>query len=72
MLIPIHRVTFCAHCYTWREALCSFLYMECSFMLIALQGVKLYTHCYTRSEDFMLINLHEVKMYAHCNTACEA
>ena len=40
-------------------------------MLIALQGVKLYTHCYTRSEDFMLINLHEVKMYAHCCTACE-
>ena len=41
-------------------------------MLYALQGVKLYAHCYTRNEDFMLINLHRVKTYAHCYSACEA
>ena len=29
MLIPIHEVKLCGHCYTWSEALCSLLYMEC-------------------------------------------
>ena len=43
MLIPIHGVKLCgqcytwgkvyAHCFTWIEALCSFLYMNRSFML---------------------------------------
>ena len=28
ILIPIHGVKLCAHCYTWSEAFCSFLYME--------------------------------------------
>ena len=25
VLIAIHRVTLCAHCYTWSEALCALL-----------------------------------------------
>ena len=43
-------------------------------MLNATQGVKLYAHCYTRSEaicsllyiefSIMLISIHEVKLYA--------
>ena len=41
-------------------------------MLYALQGVKLYAHSHTRSEDLMLINLHRVKTFAHCYSACEA
>ena len=41
MLIPMQGVKLCAHCYTWSEALCSLLYMECSVMLIAIHGVKL-------------------------------
>ena len=32
------------------EALCSLLYMELSFMLNSVQGVKLHAHCYTWSE----------------------
>ena len=56
MLIPIYKVKLCRHCYSWRETLCSLLYMERSFRLNALQGVKLYAHCYTYSEDFMLIS----------------
>ena len=41
MLIPIHGVT---------DTLCSLLYMECSFMLIAIHAVKLYAQCFTTSE----------------------
>ena len=51
MLIPIHGVKlyaqyytrgkFYAHCFTWIEALCSLLYMNRSFMLIVIHGVKL-------------------------------
>ena len=37
----IQGVKLYAHCYTWREALISILHMECSFMLNAIQGVKL-------------------------------
>ena len=47
-------------------------------MLNATQGVKLYAHCYTRSEaicsllyielSIMLISIHGVKLYAHCCT----
>ena len=61
MLIPIHGVKLYAQCYTrgkdyaqcftWIEALCSFLLMSRSFMLIAIHGAKLYAHCYTCSED---------------------
>ena len=50
MLIAMHGVTLYVHCYswsepfphcyTWSEALCSFIYMECKFMLIAIPGVK--------------------------------
>ena len=50
MLIAIHEVKRYAHCYTWSEAICSFLSMESSFMLIAIHGVKLCAHCYTWSE----------------------
>ena len=32
------------------EAVCSLLYMERSFMRIALNGVKHYAHCYTCSD----------------------
>ena len=39
-----------AHLYTWSEAVCSLLYMEFSFMYIAIDGVKLCAHCYARSE----------------------
>ena len=45
-------------------------------MLNALPGVKLYAHCYTRSEaicslqymkfSIMLISIHGVKLHAHC------
>ena len=59
MLIAIHGVKLYAQSYTCSEALCSLLYMESSFMLItmhgvsfmlnAIQGVKLFCHCYTRS-----------------------
>ena len=56
MLIAIHGVKLYAqsytrgivyaHCFTWIEALCSFLYMNRSFMLIVIRGVKLYAHYY--------------------------
>ena len=50
MLIAIHDVKLYAHsyswcepishCYTWSEGLCSFVYMDCKFMLIAIPGGK--------------------------------
>ena len=72
MCIAIVGVNYFSHCYTWSEALCSFIYMECKFMLIATPGVKhnarsgalcslLYMEC-----SFMLIAIYEVKLYAHC------
>ena len=39
-----------AHSCTWSEALCSYRYMECSFMPIAIHVVKLYNQCYTWSD----------------------
>ena len=42
MLIATHGVKLYAHCYTWSEALCSLLYMELSFMRIAIHGVDIY------------------------------
>ena len=60
MLIAIHGVKryaqsytrgkVYAHCFTWIEVLCSFLYMNRGFMLIVIHGVKLYAHFYTWSE----------------------
>ena len=50
MLIPIHGVTHCTHCYTWSKALCSLLYMELSLMLNVIHELKLYAHCHTWSE----------------------
>ena len=56
MLIAIHGVKLYAqsdtrgkvyaHCFTWIEALCSFLYMNRSFMLVVIRGVKLYAQYY--------------------------
>ena len=45
MLIALHGVKRCAHSKTRSEALCSLLYMELSYMLIAIHGVKLYAQC---------------------------
>ena len=42
MLNAIQGVKLCAHCFTSSEALCSFLYMNFSIMLIAISGMKLY------------------------------
>ena len=51
MLIATHEVMLYAQFYTWSdEALCSLLKMELSYMLITVHGVRLYDHCYTRSE----------------------
>ena len=50
MFNAIKGVKYHALCYIWSEALCSFLCMELSYVLIALHGVKLYAHCYTWSE----------------------
>ena len=50
MLIAIDGVKLYAHTFTWTEALCSLLYIECSIMLIAIHGVKLYAHCHTCSD----------------------
>ena len=55
MLIATHGVELYAHCYAWSEALCSLLYMECSFMRIAIHevdilGVKLYARWLKWSE----------------------
>ena len=51
-------------------------------MLIAIHGVKLYAHCFTRSEAIrsllykegsdMFIAVHGVKLYAHFYTWNEA
>ena len=51
-------------------------------MLIAIHGVKLYAHCFTRSEaihsllykegSYMFIAVHGVKLYAHFYTWSEA
>ena len=51
-------------------------------MLNALQGVRLYAYCYTRSEAIcsllyiegstMLISIHGVMLYAHCYARSEA
>ena len=46
MLIAIHGVKLCAHCYARSEAIISLQYME-RFMLIAIHEVKRYAHCYT-------------------------
>ena len=56
MLIAIHGVKLYAqsytkgkvyaHCFTWNEALCSYLYMNRIFMLIVIRGVKLYAQYY--------------------------
>ena len=43
MLIPLHGMKLCAHCFIWREALCSLLCMKCGF-------VKLFAHYETWSE----------------------
>ena len=51
MLITIHGVKHYVQGYSRRlVALCSLLYMELSFMLIPIHGVKLCAHCYTCSE----------------------
>ena len=50
MLIAIHELKLYAHCYTFSEALSSFLYMVRSFELIVIHGVKFYAHCYKWSE----------------------
>ena len=41
MLISIQRVKIDAHSYTLSDTLRSLLYMECSFMLIAIHAVKI-------------------------------
>ena len=51
MFNVIQRVKLYAHCYTWSEALCSYLYMELRFMRNAIQGGK-----------FRLIGLHGLKL----------
>ena len=38
MLNAIQGVKLYAQCYTWNEALCSMLYKELSYMLIAIDG----------------------------------
>ena len=55
MLNAIQEVKLYAHCYTWREAICSLLYMERSFMPIAILGGR-----------HLLIFTHGVRLYAHC------
>ena len=50
MLIAMHGVKPCAHCYTRSEAICSLLYMQLSFMLIPIHEAKHYAHYYTWSE----------------------
>ena len=55
MLNPIYEVKLCAQYHARSEAICSLLYVELSFMLKAIQGVKLYPHCYTT-----------MRLYAHC------
>ena len=54
MLNPIYEVKHCAQYHARSEAICSLLYVELSFMLKAIQGVKLYPHWYT-----------SMKLYAH-------
>ena len=61
MLIAIHGVKFYGHSYAWSEALRLLLYIECSFMLIAIHGLKL-----------TLIVVHELMHFAHCHTWCKA
>ena len=51
-------------------------------MVDAVQGVKLYAHCYTWSEaicsllyiegSILLISIHGVALYAHCYARSEA
>ena len=51
-------------------------------MLNALQGVRLYAYCYTRSEaiysllyiegSIMLISIHGITLYTHCYARSEA
>ena len=50
MVNALQGVTIYAHCYTWSEALCSMLYMNSSFMHIAVHRVKLYSQSYRRRE----------------------
>ena len=47
MFIEVHEVKHYAHFYTRSEALCSLLYKEGCYVLIAIHGVKLYAYCYT-------------------------
>ena len=87
MLIAIHGVKLYAHCYSWSEALCSLLYMECSFMritivgvmlfLIVTHGVRLYSHSFKWSDNLCSLLylvgsvMLGVKLYAHCYTWSE-
>ena len=41
-------------------------------MLNAIQGVKLYAHCYTWREALISILHMGMKLYAHCYTRSEA
>ena len=50
MLIAVHGVKLCAHCYKRSEVICSLLYMECSFLLNPIHEVKFCADCLTWSK----------------------
>ena len=57
MLVGLHGMKLHAQCYTRSDALCSYLYIECSSISMLF-----------KRESFMLIDIHGLKLYAHCYT----
>ena len=80
MLNAIFGVKLYTQCYTRSEAISSLLYMERSFMPIAIVGVKpflivihglrLFARSFTRSYQFMLIAIPGVKRNSRCEALC--
>ena len=47
MIIATQGVRLFARCFKRSEVINSLLYMELSYMLSVIQGLKLFAHCYT-------------------------
>ena len=71
MIIATQGVRQFARCFKRSDVIHSLLYMELSYMLILIHGVKLYAQCYTRGKFHAHCYTRE-KVHAHCYTWIEA
>ena len=77
MIIATQGVRLFAGCFKRSEVIHSLLYMELSYMLSVIQGLKLFAHCYTWrlfahiytwSEALCSMLYTRGKFHAHCYT----